>query len=65
MTVLLSYLKMDPAQRLKDLVAKANDFDVDPKIPASRYLRSSREMERMVKINFISNFFDMNFIVLT
>ena len=46
---------MDPAQRLKDLVAKANDFDVDGKIPAAKYLRSSREMERMVK-NFMSNF---------
>ena len=39
---------MDPAKRLKDLVAKANDFDVDWKIPATKYLRSSREMERMV-----------------
>ena len=44
--------KMDPSQRLKDLVAKANDFDVDAKISAAKYLRSSREMERMVVFSF-------------
>ena len=43
---------MEPSQRLKDLVAKANDFDVDGKIPAVKYLRSSREMERMVKKHY-------------
>ena len=51
---LLSY-KMDPSQRLKDLVAKANDFDVDAKISAAKYLRSSREMERMVIFFFLFN----------
>ena len=38
-----------PTERLRKLVMKANDFEVDTKIPANRYLRSSREMERMVK----------------
>jgi len=37
-----------PVERLKKLVEKANAFEVDHKIPAIRYLRSSREMERMV-----------------
>jgi len=36
----------DPGQRLTSLVAKANDFNVDGKIPAVRYLRSSKEMEK-------------------
>ena len=51
---------MDTSQRLKDLVAKANDFDVDAKISAAKYLRSSREMERMV-IFFL--FFDEESII--
>lgn len=44
----------DPSTRLKNLVEKANDFNVDHKIPAVRYLRSSKEMERMVKLHFFS-----------
>ena len=48
----------DPGERLKSLVAKANDFNVDGKIPAVRYLRSSKEMERQVYIT--SQFSEQN-----
>lgn len=44
---------MDPASRLKELNNKANDFTFDNKIPVKRYIRSSKEMERMVWICFL------------
>lgn len=47
----------DPITRLKKLVQKANEFDIDYKIPAARYLRSSSEMERMVRSYVMMNFF--------
>ena len=44
-------LKMEePVGRLKKIVEKANAFEVDHKISAVKYLRSSKEMERMVYI---------------
>lgn len=53
----------DPIEKLRNLVDKANDFDIDSKIPAVRYLRSSREMERMATVYSSENQFENGFLL--
>lgn len=45
----MSDASIDPIERLKKLNKKASDFECDDKIPVIRYLRSTKEMERMVR----------------
>ena len=40
---------MEPSERLKALTARANDFPFDNKISLKRFVRTTKEMERMVR----------------
>ena len=40
---------MEPSDRLKALTARANDFPFDNKISLKRFVRTTKEMERMVR----------------
>lgn len=54
---------MDPASRLKELNNKANDFTFDNKIPVKRYIRSSKEMERMALVYAAENEWENGFLL--
>ena len=48
---------MEPSERLKALTARANDFPFDNKISLKRFVRTTKEMERMVRDDSVLLFF--------
>jgi len=48
-TLSLSYIR-DPGAKVRELCTYAGQVEVEPSVPARRYLRSGLEMLRMAKV---------------